>query len=233
MPCSAASTNWKSPSGTRNGAVQEQRRPGPVPGQRHRRRHGQNKARPPPRRPLYHRRARVLIPRRRGSLPALRVQSRQDDPSDHPRGSFHGSFRIPGTNTSVRLYGFARLQASGDPGPWNRSDVVTDQSIPLERGADGARTGGDVQFSARRSRVGIEMRTPLDEDFGNIRTQVEIDFAEQTSDLTTQATNNSYTSRLRQAFAEFGQFQDGGRGKVLVGQSASLFAETSWCRCNG
>jgi hypothetical protein len=71
----------------------------------------------------------------------------------------------------------------------------------------------------------METRTPFGTEFGEVRTQVEIDFAGQTNDLTTQGTSNAYTPRLRQAFAEFGQFQDGGWGTVLVGQSNTLFGD--------
>ncbi|MBP0493571.1 porin [Pararoseomonas indoligenes] len=157
---------------------------------------------------------------------AIPVQAQRADSSDQWRGSFPGSFRVPGTDTSVRLYGFAKLNMSGDLGPRNRSDTINGQSIPLSHGANGARQPGDFQASGRRSRLGIETRTPFGAEFGEVRTQVEIDFAGQTNDLTTQGTSNAYTPRLRQAFAEFGQFQDGGWGTVLVGQSFSLFADT-------
>ncbi|TPG56957.1 hypothetical protein EAH89_12910 [Roseomonas nepalensis] len=157
---------------------------------------------------------------------AIPVQAQRDDPSTPWRGSFPGSFRVPGTDTSVRLYGFAKLNMSGDIGPRNRSDAISGQSIPLDRGAAGARTGGDFQASARRSRLGIETRTPF-EGFGEVRTQVEFDFAGQNVDLTTQGTSNAYTPRLRQAFAEFGEFNEGGWGTVLVGQSNTLFGDAT------
>ena len=155
---------------------------------------------------------------------AIPVQAQREDPLSQWRGSFPGSFRVPGTDTSVRLYGFAKLNTFGDIGPRNRSDAISGQSIPLDRGVAGARTGGDFQASARRSRLGIETRTPFD-GFGEVRTQVEFDFAGQNTDLTTQATSNAYTPRLRQAFAEIGEFGAGGWGTVLVGQSNSLFAD--------
>lgn len=158
---------------------------------------------------------------------AIPVQAQAgEDPLAQWRGSFPGSFRIPGTDTSVRLYGFAKLNMSGDFGPRNRSDALTASSIPLSHGANGSRSDGDFQASARRSRIGIETRTPFSEAFGEIRTQIEMDFAGQNTDLTTQATSNAYTPRLRQAFAEFGQFQPGGWGTVLVGQSNSLFNDS-------
>lgn len=157
---------------------------------------------------------------------ALPVQAQRGDASEGWRGSFPGSFRIPGTGTSVRLYGFVKLNMSGDLGPRYRADAISGQSIPLGRGAAGARSDGDFQANARRSRLGIETRTPFGEAFGEVRTQVEIDFAGQNTDLTTQGTSNSHTPRLRQAFAEFGQFGEDGWGTVLVGQSNSLFAET-------
>lgn len=135
--------------------------------------------------------------------------------------SIPGGFRIPGTDTSVRLYGFAKLSMMGDLGPRNRSDVLTAQSIPLSHGAGGAVSPGEFQATARRSRLGIETRTQTGSWVGDIHTLVEIDFAGQTNDLTTQATSSSYTPRLRKAYAEFGQIDRW--GSILIGQNDSLW----------
>jgi hypothetical protein len=150
----------------------------------------------------------------------VQTEARQQAANDL-RGSMPNSIRIPGTNTSVRLYGFAKMSMTGDLGPRNRSDVITAQSIPLSRGANGARSEGGFNATARRSRVDIETDTFVSESFGSVRTLVEFDFAGQTNDLTTQATSNAYTPRLRLAYGEFGKLD--GWGTVLAGQAASLY----------
>ncbi|HEY4253809.1 MAG TPA: hypothetical protein VGM87_21550 [Roseomonas sp.] len=160
---------------------------------------------------------------------AVRVNAGGDD--NRPltlgdlRGSLPNSFRIPGTDTSVRLYGFVKLNMSGDLGPRNRSDTITGQSLPLSHGPNNSRTGGDFQASARRTRVGIESLTPFG-DAGDLRIQIEGDLAGQNTDLTTQGTGNAYTPRLRQAWAEFGRLQ--GWGTILAGQANSLWNDSEY-----
>ncbi len=141
--------------------------------------------------------------------------------ADPLQGSFTGSMRIPGTETSFKLYGYAKLNVYGDLGPRNRSDTITVPSIPLSRGALGARTPGDVAVSGRYSRLGLDVRTPTSEGFGTVRTVLEVDFAGQLSDPTTQAIASSYSTRLRLAFAEFGNTD--GWGSIIAGQAWSLY----------
>ncbi len=152
------------------------------------------------------------------ALPAATTQLASTDTRPPPTD---GSFRIPGTNTTVRLYGFAKLSMTGDIGPRNRSDVITAQSIPLSHGAGGAVSPGDFAATARRSRFGVETRTETGSWVGEIHTHLEIDLAGQTNDLTTQATSNSYTPRLRKFYGEFGQIDRW--GSILAGQNDSLW----------
>jgi hypothetical protein len=151
------------------------------------------------------------------------AQARARTDGDPLQGSLPGSIRIPGTNTSVKLYGFAKAHLYGDVGPRNRSDTITVPSIPLTNSALGARTPGDVTVGARYSRLNLETLTPFDERFGSVRTLFEADFAGQTTDLTTQAGTSNFTTRLRLALGEFGKLD--GWGTVLVGQAYSLYSE--------
>ncbi|WOH52581.1 DcaP family trimeric outer membrane transporter [Bradyrhizobium sp. sBnM-33] len=132
--------------------------------------------------------------------------------------------RIPGTDTSFKLYGFAKLHLYGDLGPRNRSDTIALPSIPLSNGALGARTPGDVAAGARYSRVNLDVRTPISESFGTVRTFFEVDFAGQ-SDLTSQTTASSFNTRLRQAFGEFGKAD--AWGSIVAGQTYSLYSEST------
>jgi Porin subfamily len=140
-----------------------------------------------------------------------------------PPGKPGGSFRIPGTETVMRAYGFMKLNGSDDLTTFNPSDALSPQSIPLF-GTAAQRQGGGSQMSARRSRFDLETWTPVNGAYGDFHTLLEIDFAGQNTSLTTQATTSGYTPRLRKAYADFGK-PVGGWGAVLVGQETTVFGD--------
>lgn len=129
-------------------------------------------------------------------------------------GSFPRSIRLPGTETSVRLYGFVRLTASRDFEARNRGDVQSANSVPLTTGA-ASRQGGDFQFGGRRSRMGIETRSAT--AYGPARSVLEMDFAGAQSSGSTSSQNN-WIPRLRHAYVEFAGF--------TMGQTTTLFGDT-------
>ena len=135
------------------------------------------------------------------------------------------TFRIPKADTTIRIYGFAKLNGTTDLTTRDRTDSLTAQSIQLfNTGAQ--RQGGDTGISARRSRLGIETWTPINDTWGEFHTQVEMDFAGGSNPFgvstNTIATSNSYIPRLRLAYADFGKSR-GGWGNLLFGQQASTF----------
>ena len=140
-----------------------------------------------------------------------------------PPGKPGGSFRIPGTETVMRIYGFMKLNGSTDFTAYNPSDAITAQSIPLF-GTAAQRQGGGSQMSARRSRFDVETWTPVNDTFGDFHSLLEIDFAGQNTSLTTQATASGFTPRLRKAYADFGT-PVGGWGAVLLGQETTVFGD--------
>lgn len=142
-----------------------------------------------------------------------------------PPGQPGGSFRIPGSNTTVRIYGFAKLNVISDLTTHYRSDAITSQSIPLF-GTSAQHIGGDTQVSARRSRIDVEIWTPVNDMFGEFHTLFEMDFAGQNTSLITQSTANAYTPRLRKFYADFGKPVDGW-GALLFGQESSVFSDNS------
>ncbi|WP_197423331.1 DcaP family trimeric outer membrane transporter [Bradyrhizobium valentinum] len=144
--------------------------------------------------------------------------------ADPLQGSFPGSMRIPGTDTSFKFSGFAKLNVYGDFGPRNRSATITVPSIPLSSGVLGARTPGGVGAGAQYSRLNLDVRRPISESFGTVRTVFEIDWGGQ-YDLTSQATSSNFTTRLRLAFGEFGKTE--GWGSVVAGQTSSLFSDAT------
>ncbi len=129
-------------------------------------------------------------------------------------GSFPRSVRIPGTDTSIRLYGFVKLDGSFDFSARNQTEAVTAQSIPLSP-STASLQGGDINTTAKRTRLGFETRS--DTAWGPARTQVEIDFAGGNPSPSGQATSNGYQPRLRLAF--------GTVGPLLVGQFNSLWSD--------
>ncbi|HWX49196.1 MAG TPA: DcaP family trimeric outer membrane transporter [Roseomonas sp.] len=140
--------------------------------------------------------------------------SQRPAPSNDLAGSFPRSIHIPGTDTSVRLYGFVRLTGSYDFEGRNRSDVQSANTVPLTEGVL-ARQGGDFQFGARRSRLGVETRTNT--GYGMARSVLEMDFAgaQSTSSTSSQA---NWIPRLRHAYVEFANF--------TLGQTTTLFGDT-------
>jgi hypothetical protein len=127
------------------------------------------------------------------------------------RGSLDGlAMRVPNTDTSVRLYGFVRLTGYRDFNARNQTDAASVQGIPL-RGSAADRQGGDGDFTARSSRIGVDTRTPT--AFGQLDTTIEGDFRGEVSP------GGDLAFRLRLAFAELTQ----GDWRFLFGQANSLW----------
>ena len=143
-----------------------------------------------------------------------------------PKGKPGGlTVRIPQVNTTVRLYGFIKLNGTADLTSRDRTDALTAQSIQLHNSAAN-RQGGDTSITARRSRIGLETWTPINDTWGEFHTQFEMDFAGGSNPFgvsaNTAATSNSYIPRLRLAYADFGKSK-GGWGNFLFGQQTSTF----------
>ena len=122
------------------------------------------------------------------------------------KGDTGGSFRLPGSETSLRVYGFAEAHAIHDlkqPGP---SDTFTDLMFQPLDGSGGQK--GKTKFTAQTSRFGFESSTPT--ELGAFNTKVEMDFYSYGS-------GNRNRLRLRHAYGEYAGF--------LVGQTWSTFMD--------
>jgi hypothetical protein len=131
--------------------------------------------------------------------------------ADAFKGSFPKSFRIPGTETSLRLGGYVKGDLIYDVNQ-QLGDFVAGFRFSVDP-ADEARKG-HFRAHARQSRLNVESRTPT--PLGTFRTFVEGDFfgdAGSTDDLV----SNSTFMRIRQAYGELGGF--------LVGQAWTNFME--------
>ena len=147
-------------------------------------------------------------------------------------GDLPGSFRVPGTDVSIRLYGFAEMNYVHDFGGDN-SDI--DYStfapyIPLNGSAERQRTNRDY-LTGRTSRIGIDAGTPT--KYGVLGVKLEGDFsneprlgntalysnpsANNPAGVFTQQQTNSYDFRIRHLFGQF--------GGLLIGQTWSTFMD--------
>ncbi|MEJ6001262.1 DcaP family trimeric outer membrane transporter [Paucibacter soli] len=144
-------------------------------------------------------------------------------------GDIPGSFRIPGTETSIHLYGIAELnlvrEGKGDNGD---SDYATFLPYAPLSGSAGAHRSGQTYLHGRTSRIGIEGSTPT--PFGQVMVKVEGDFnndprtgnaqvssTDSPKNIFTQQVTNSYNFRLRHAYVQAGPW--------LAGQTWSTFMD--------
>jgi hypothetical protein len=127
-------------------------------------------------------------------------------------GSMPGSFKLPGTNTSVKFGGYAKLDAIEDVGTGYGAQFANFAAIPLKGSVQANR---DAQFNmhARQSRLNMETRTPT--DMGELKTFLEVDFFG--SARGNANTTNGEGLQLRQAYGQVGH--------VLAGQTWSNFMD--------
>jgi hypothetical protein len=130
-------------------------------------------------------------------------------------GSFPGSFLVPGTNTSIKIGGFAKgvyiFDASAADGAGVDADVVAAGAIPLD-GSAAHQLHGATRIHARQSNFSFDVRTPT--AWGELDTFILTDFFGQN---TAQAMGGSNTQNARLVLAY------GTLGPVLVGQGLTLF----------
>lgn len=142
-------------------------------------------------------------------------------------GDIPGSFRVPGSDTSVRVYGVAELNMVHESkGDGAKNDYATFMPyMPLKGSAD-AKRSGESYLHARTSRIGIEAATPT--PYGQLMAKVEGDFNNDPrtgnsavygtlNNIYTQQATNSYDFRLRLAYFQLGPW--------LVGQTWSTFMD--------
>jgi len=153
---------------------------------------------------------------------AVRAERRVDRPS--PGGllaqpssgerDWPGAFRLPGTETQMRISGFVELDAIHDtdaittPTAFVTSAIVTSDKTAAE-GAD-----GQTNLSVQASRVVLETKTPIAEH--QLKTYVSADWFGDFS-------SSSPSFHLRQAYGEVGNIFLG--GDLLIGQAWSTVTD--------
>lgn len=127
------------------------------------------------------------------------------------KGSLPGSFRVPGTDTSIKVGGFARLDVVKDFGGGANGAIMIPSLIPFAGSAQSTRKGY-FNENARQSRLYV--RTQTDTSYGPVNTLIEGDFIGAGGNETV---TNSSAFRIRQAFVEVGPW--------LAGQTWTNFVD--------
>jgi hypothetical protein len=125
-------------------------------------------------------------------------------------GDIGGSFRLPGSETSIRIYGHAEAQMIVDLKGTAPGDNFTNlMEQPLD-GRDAGFSKGKTKLTAQTSRFGFETSTPT--SIGALSTKVEGDFYAYCG-----AECNRNRFRLRHAYGEYAGW--------LIGQTWSTFMD--------
>lgn len=154
--------------------------------------------------------AKVATAKAAGGTPAAPLAKGEGQPV--VGGSQPGSFKLPGTNTSMKFGGYAKLDAMMDVNGAYGAQFANFAAIPLDNSASGQY---DRQFNmhARQSRLNLETHTPT--SLGDMKTFLEFDFFG--SARGNANTTNGEGVMLRQAYGQVGH--------VLAGQTWSNFMD--------
>lgn len=140
-------------------------------------------------------------------------------------GTFPGSILVPGTQTSLKIGGYVKLDYTYDfsaaqniVGGLFPNAIPLDANVPGTTASAGHGTHGVSQMTASESRFNIETRTPT--SYGEFKTFLEGDFVNpngltNNSNFTTESDSSGF--RLRYAY--------GALGPWLAGQFNSVFRD--------
>ncbi len=127
-------------------------------------------------------------------------------------GDFPGSFKLPGSDTSYAIHGYAKVDAIYDLDA-SVGDATGFGAIPPDDTTADNRAP-NFRLHARQSRFNIQSRTPT--EYGQLKTYIEGDFEGAGGN---QVISNSSTFRLRHAYGQL--------GPILAGQTWSTFMDVS------
>jgi hypothetical protein len=133
-------------------------------------------------------------------------------------GATKGSFKLPGSDTSVTLGGYVKLDAIYSDRASGRGGATGDQeyeagAVPV--GPDAAdKQRGQVKLHARQSRFNIKTSTPS--SLGDLTTFVEFDLFGASGN---ESVSNSNNLRVRHAY--------GTLGNLLAGQTWTTFSDVA------
>ena len=129
-----------------------------------------------------------------------------------------GEFKIPGTDTTIKLNGFVELDAIYDFDGAIENIRGSDWAsfLPDQPFDDGERDENRLYMTARTSRVGLTTTTPVGAN--SLVVRVEGDFNSPSAfNYSTEATTNGTNFRIRHAYGEY--------AGLLIGQTWSTFTD--------
>ena len=134
-----------------------------------------------------------------------------------------GEFKIPGTDSTLKLYGYVQLDTtfdfSGrDPNVEGNDWAIHTANVPLNSSNEAALKKNQLYLTARTSRFGIQTNTPT--GIGPVTVKLEGDFNSPNLE-SGQTFTNSVLFRLRHAYGNI----DTAAGSFLVGQTWSNFLD--------
>ncbi len=145
-----------------------------------------------------------------GAEQAARPAAAPPSPDVVVKGELPGSFRIPGTNTSLKIGGYARLDVVKDFNGGESGAIGLPQTTPFGGSAASTRKGY-FNENARQSR--FYLRTLTQTDYGPVTAYLEGDFLGAGG---SEGITNSSALRLRHAYVEAGPFLAGQTWTNLV-----------------
>ncbi len=121
-------------------------------------------------------------------------------------GATPGSFKLPGSDTSVTLYGYVKFDANYSSASAGVNSVGDQALIPGLIPLSSAQANEKDQFKAhaRQSRLGLRTHTPT--GMGDLTTLLEMDFF---GTIGTEANSNAHNPRIRHAVASLGGLSAG------------------------
>jgi hypothetical protein len=130
-----------------------------------------------------------------------------------------GVFKIPGTDSTIKFYGYVQLDttfdmAGRDPNVEGNDWATQIALVPLKTDYEAKNKQNQLYFTARTSRFGIQTNTPS--RLGAVGVKIEGDFNAPNLEMG-QTYTNSVLFRLRHAY--------GTVGNLLVGQTWTTFLD--------
>lgn len=150
------------------------------------------------------------LQKKMGKLEAAQRRKRRVAPAAAVEaGAKPRSWKLPGTNTSMQIGGYAKLDLIYDINAFKGDSLGLVQTTARD-GSAGARRQGNFRLHARQSRFWIRTWTPT--DWGELETHIQGDFFGTGGN---QLVSNSNSFRLRHAYGRL--------GPVLAGQTWTTF----------
>lgn len=132
----------------------------------------------------------AILPQRDSVADPSSAASRPDSAAGPTDPDLKGFFAVPGTDTLIRIGGYAKLDAIADARAAGDQEQFVTSSIPV---GSAHRDVSNFTLHAKQTRFSFEARRPT--THGNLRFYLENDFF---------GSNDSYQFRLRHAYGQLG-----------------------------